>query len=210
MSLKFLTGSLPVCLLSLSLWQFSKSPPGPPSSSVGPRLEAPSVPLLDAATAQAYALFDSARTFVLPAGPRGLEYSPEIRALEGRKVRLSGSMVRHLHDDPAVFLLTAQPMSLNMAEYGLADDLPPHAVHVKLPVIPGMAPDWIRQPIMVYGRLELGPREEQDGRISQVRLYADHITAADGCTLLEPRRSVLLQPARIRSGRLALTTLSAP
>ena len=72
-----------------------------------------------------------------------------------------------------------------------------------------MAPDWVRQPLTVYGRLELGPREERDGRISQIRLYADHVTAADGQTLLEPRRPLILQPARLRPGKSMLPTLSA-
>ena len=118
-------------------------------------------------------------------------------------------MVRHAHDDAAVFLMTPQPMTLNMQEYGLADDLPPNAVHVILPVLPGMAPDWVRQPIVVHGRLELGSRTELDSRVSHIRLYAEQITAADGRTIIEPRRSVLLQPARLKAGKVSLNTLSA-
>jgi hypothetical protein len=119
-------------------------------------------------------------------------------------------MVRQANDDPALFLLTPQPMTLNMAEFGLADDLPPQAVHVVLPVLPGQAPDWVRQPLVLYGRLELGSRQEKDGRISQTRLFADHLTAADGRTLIEPRRSVMLQPARVKSGKLTPLSASAP
>ena len=208
MSLKFLAGSLPLLVLSVSAWQFSKSPVAGPQPTPPTVDETTAVPALETVVTEAYELFDSGKTFVLPAGPRGLEYSTGARGLDGKNVRISGFMVRHLHDDPAVFLLTEQPTVLNVAEYGLADSLPPNAVHVFLPVLPGMAPDWVRQPIVVYGRLELGTREEADGRISQVRLYADHITAADGRTLIEPRRSVVLQPARVRSGKLTTPILS--
>ena len=209
MSLKFLAGLLPLLLLSVSVWQFSKpvSPELPPAASPG--VSGTAAPVLEPAVTEAYTLFNTGLAFVLPAGPKGLEYSAETRSLDGKKVRLTGSMVRHPHEDTSVFLLTEHPVVLNVAEYGLADSLPPNAVHVFLPVLPGMAPDWVRQPLMIYGRLELGTREEKDGRISQIRLYADHITAADGRTVIEPRRSVLLQPARVRSGRLQPHTLSA-
>ena len=206
MSLKFLAGLVPVLLLSASVWHFSKPETGMPSPALaGPEVHA----ALEAATINQYAPFDLGQTFVLPAGPKGLEYSAEARHLDGSNVRLSGYMVRHFHDDAAVFLLIGQPVVLNVAEYGLADSLPPNAVHVLMPILPGMAPDWVRQPLVIYGRLKLGTREEMDGRISQIRLYAEPVTAADGITVIEPRRSVLLQPARIRSGKLKPPTLSA-
>lgn len=203
MSLKFLAGLFPVLLLSASAWQFSK-PAAPKSPS------ATAAPILDSVVSESYSTFGIDEVFVRPAGPKGLEYSPATRLLDGKKVKVAGSMVRHLHEDHAVFLLTEQPMVLNVAEYGLADDLPPNAVHVILPVLQGMAPDWVRQPIVVHGRLELGTRQEMDGRVSQIRLFADHITAADGRTLIEPRRSVMLQPARIGSGKLRPAPFSTP
>ncbi|MDB6069424.1 MAG: hypothetical protein JWL81_595 [Verrucomicrobiales bacterium] len=205
MNLKILAGLLPLLLLSVSVWLMSKpdsqgapsndGTPATPTAEVGPSA-------LESKIVEAYNAFDFGKIFVLPAGPKGLEYSAVARGFDGKKVRLAGSMVRHLHEDASLFILADQPMSLNVAEYGLADSLPPNAVHVILPVLPGMAPDWVRQPMVIYGTLELGPREEKDGRISQVRLHADHITAADGRTVIEPRRSILLQPARLRSGKL--------
>ena len=202
MKSKFLVALIPVVLLSVSAWRFSQPLPAGPLPG-----GAPAAPAFDGQ--HAYAPFDLERLFVLPAGPKGLEYSKEARLLGGKNVRITGSMVRHPHDDAAVFLMTPQPMTLNMQEYGLADDLPPNAVHVILPVLPGMAPDWVRQPIVVHGRLELGSRAEMDGRVSHIRLFAEQITAADGRTLIEPRRSVLLQPARIKAGKVSLNTLSA-
>ena len=202
MKSKFLVGLIPVLLLAVSAWRFSRPFPADPLPG-----GAPATPAFEGR--HAYAPFDLERLFVLPAGPKGLEYSKEARLLEGKNVRIAGSMVRHAHDDAAVFLMTPQPMTLNMQEYGLADDLPPYAVHVILPVLPGMAPDWVRQPIVVHGKLELGSRTELDGRISHIRRLAEQITAADGGTLIEPRRSVLLQPARIKAGKVSLNTLSA-
>lgn len=202
MKSKFLAALIPVLLLSVSAWRFSQPLPAGPLPG-----GAPVTPAFE--SQHAYAPFDLERLFVLPAGPKGLEYSGEARLLAGKNVRIAGSMVRHAHDDAAVFLMTPQPMALNMQEYGLADDLPPNAVHVILPVLPGMAPDWVRQPIVVHGRLELGSRAEMDGRVSHIRLFAEQITAADARTLIEPRRSVLLQPARIKAGKVSLNTLSA-
>ena len=207
MNLKILAGLLPLLLLSVSVWLLSK----PDSQGASSSAAAPAPPAasstLESGIAEEYTGLEFSKIFVLPAGPKGLEYSPQARGLDGKKVRLAGSMVRHLHEDAAVFILTDQPMALNVAEYGLADSLPPNAVHVILPILPGMAPDWVRRPLVVYGTLALGPREEKDGRISQIRLHADHITAADGLTLIEPRRSVLLQPARLRSGTLKPSSL---
>ena len=204
MSLKIIAAALPVFLLMLSAWRFSQPMAGEAKAAGG----AP-VAMLEEAEVAGYEAFDLERTFVLPAGPKGLEYSAEAKRLEGRRVRIGGSMVRHAHDDAAIFLLTTHPMVLNMQEYGLADDLPANAVHVILPVVAGVAPDWVRQPLVVYGRLELGGRQELDGRLSQVRLIAEHVTAADGRTAIELRRSVLRQPARVKAGKVQRQTLSA-
>jgi hypothetical protein len=210
MKFKFLAGFFPVLVLAVSAWRFSQPQVASPAPVVTAVAPAAAAPLLSEDQVAQYAPFDIDQTFTLPAGPKGLEYSAAARALDGKPVRISGSMVRQANDDPALFLLTPQPMTLNMAEFGLADDLPPQAVHVVLPVLPGQAPDWVRQPLVLYGRLELGSRQEKDGRISQTRLFADHLTAADGRTLIEPRRSVMLQPARVKSGKLTPLSASAP
>ena len=209
MKFKFLAGFFPVLVLAVSAWRFSQ-PQAASSAAAAP--DAPVLtasPLLEEAQVARFAPFDITQTFTLPAGPKGLEYSAAARALDGKPVRITGSMVRQANDDPALFLLTPQPMALNMEEFGLADDLPPQAVHVVLPVLSGQAPDWVRQPLVIYGRLELGSRQEKDGRISQTRLFAEHITAADGRTLIEPRRSVMLQSSRVKSGKLSAPPLSA-
>ncbi len=157
--------------------------------------------MVGAEEAGEYAAFEFGKVFKRPAGPKGLEYTEEARVLDGKKVRMSGYMVRHWHEDASVFLFTEHPMVLNVAEYGLADDLPPDAVHVIQEVLPGRAPDWVRQELVVMGRLELGPRQEQDGRVSQVRLHAERITAADGRSVVEVRRPAALQRMRVNAVR---------
>ena len=209
MPLKRLTGILPLLMLAGMAWWLSRPETG--VGGVGGRVaEVKGVAevkeeakMIGVEEAGEYAAFEFGKVFTKPAGPKGLEYTAEARALDGKKVRMSGYMVKHWHEDASVFLFTEHPRVLNMAEYGLADDLPPEAVHVILPVLPGHAPDCVRQRIEVYGRLELGPRQERDSRVSQVRLYAELITAGDGRTLVEVRRPVALQPVRVNAVQTA-------
>ena len=206
MPLKRLTGILPLLLLAGMAWWLSRPEAG--AKGAGGRgaevTEMNEVPkMMGADEAGEYAAFEFGKVFKRPAGPKGLEYTGEARALDGKKVRMTGYMVRHWHEDASVFLFTEHPRVLNVAEYGLADDLPPEAVHVIQEVLPGRAPDWVRQQLVVYGRMELGPRQEQDGRVSQVRLHAERITAEDGRTLVEVRRPVALQRMRVNAVRTA-------
>jgi hypothetical protein len=196
MLLKSLTGILPLLMLAGMAWWLR----GVPREAA----EVKEVPkMIGAEEAVGYAAFDFGKVFKRPAGPKGLEYTAEARELDGKRVRLTGYMVRHWHDDASVFLFAEHPMVLNVAEYGLADDLPPDAVHVIQEVLPGRAPDWVRQQLVVYGRLELGPRQEQDGRVSQVRLHAERVTAADGRTVVEVRRPAALQRMRVNAVKTA-------
>lgn len=203
MLLKSLTGILPLMMLGVTAWWLSR-----PKAGVGGEGERVAevkdvAMVIGEEEAGEYAAFEFGKVFKRPAGPKGLEYTAEARALDGKRVRMSGYMVRHWHEDASVFLFAEHPMVLNVAEYGLADDLPPDAVHVIQGVLPGRAPDWVRQRLVVLGRLELGPREEGDGRVSQVRLHAERITAADGLTVVEVRRPTALQPMRVNAVRTA-------
>lgn len=105
-----------------------------------------------------------------PVGRRGLAYSEKARALEGQSVRMLGYMVRQDLPADGMLLLARYPFQLHETEYGLAEDLPASTVHVivadraveEIPHTPGL--------LLLTGRLELGPREEPDGRVSTVRL----------------------------------------
>jgi hypothetical protein len=74
---------------------------------------------------------------------------------------------------PRQFLLAPLPLQLHEREYGLADDLPPTVVHVDLPPDETgpvtFTPGWL----LLTGTLELGPREEANGRVSSIRLRLD-------------------------------------
>ena len=111
--------------------------------------------------------------FNKPIGPGGLEYSAKVRSLEGRRVHLHGYMVARESAPPGSFLLTPLPVQLHETEYGLADDLPPTTVFIEAPAWRSRAISHRPGLLMVTGILQLGNREEPDGRISSVRLVLD-------------------------------------
>lgn len=111
--------------------------------------------------------------FRQPIGPRGLEYTEKLRALDGRRIRILGFMARQTKPAERCFLLSPVPLTLNEVEYGHADDLPATAIHVfttsdapaATPFTPGL--------LLLTGKLSLGNRLEADGRTSTVRLFLD-------------------------------------
>ncbi|MGS0755766.1 hypothetical protein ACVBEH_14485 [Roseateles sp. GG27B] len=114
--------------------------------------------------------------FTMPVGPRGLEPSAKLLALQGRQVRMLGYMARQDAADalPGVILLTPLPVTLGDEDERYADDLPVTTVYVHLDAAP-------QSPVLAYlpgllaltGRLELGSQAEADGRRSSVRLRLD-------------------------------------
>jgi len=108
-----------------------------------------------------------------PIGPGGLEYSDRLRSLEGIRVRLRGYMVAREAAPPGTFLLAPLPVQLHETEYGLADDLPPATVLVEAPAWSGWAVPHRSGLLTVTGILQLGNREELDGRVSSIRLVLD-------------------------------------
>lgn len=137
-----------------------------------------------------------------PIGPRGLEYSDKLRALEGKKVRILGYMVNQSQLMPWTFLLSAIPVTLHEEEYGLAEDMPATIVHVItqknatpiVPHTPGL--------LLLTGTLGLGNRQEADGRISSVRLTLDPPT---------PEQRAALNPlARSQTSNSSLSTNAMP
>lgn len=116
---------------------------------------------------------------VLPVGPKGWELAEKTRGLDGRRVQLTGYMVRELNPDPDIFLIAVSPVATYACESLAASDVPPNAVQVMLAPRPGLGVTWRPQRLTVIGRLELGHREERDGRVSHVRLVAEQVLAAD-------------------------------
>lgn len=111
--------------------------------------------------------------YLMPVGPRGLEYTDRLLSLRGKKVRVLGYMVRQSQPVPRTLLLSARPMTLHEDEYGFCDDLPPQILHVLTPEAEAPSVPFTPGVLLLTGRLDLGPRQEQDGRVSHVRLFLD-------------------------------------
>lgn len=117
--------------------------------------------------------------FQQPVGPRGLQASARLLALDGQRVRLVGYMVREAQAPAGRLILTAMPVLLGDEDEPLADDLPPAALFVhlagaasqaRLPHVSGL--------IQLQGRLQVGPLAEPDGHVSTVRLLLDDAASA--------------------------------
>lgn len=111
--------------------------------------------------------------FKLPAGPRGLEVTDKVRALDGHRVRILGFMVKQAKPLPGMLLLSPFEITTNEVEYGIADDLPPSLVHVQVPAYEDLGVPFTPGPLLLTGVLEVGPRIEADGRGSMFRLRLD-------------------------------------
>jgi hypothetical protein len=112
--------------------------------------------------------------------PRGKLVAPDVEALAGRRVRVVGHMVNMEEPPRAAFYLAPRPVEQDESGGGTGD-LPPRAVRVEVRWVEGRVP-WIEGPLEVEGRLELGRAEDEEGRVSWVRIVADPppVAAAKG------------------------------
>ncbi len=112
--------------------------------------------------------FVSSRRELLP--------SPRLKALAGRRVRLTGFMVR-MEDPPrGAFYLAPRPVDCDESGAGTGD-LPPEAVRVVVRSSPEETPPWMPQPVEVVGVLDLGPQVDEGGRVSAIRIVLDRPVA---------------------------------
>lgn len=111
--------------------------------------------------------------FAPTVGPRGLEYSDRIRALDGQRVRIVGYMVKQARRYPGIFLFAPLPVSTDEIEYGFCDELPPSTLHVLAADHPDRLVPLQAGRCVLIGRLELGSHPEADGRNSVARLHLD-------------------------------------
>ena len=114
-----------------------------------------------------------AEFFKSPTGPLGLELTDKLRDLAGQRVRILGFMVRQTRPSPGVAILAPFALVTNEFEYGLADDFPSSVVFVEVPRFADLAVPHTPGPLLLTGTLEVGRREEPDGRVSLVRLRLD-------------------------------------
>jgi hypothetical protein len=134
--------------------------------------------------------------FKLPVGPRGLEITPRLQALDGKRVRIFGHMVKEDLTPcnscpvapvkgkrprpawmefvvPGRMMFTELPAMVSHAHYGLADDLPPQTLFVTVPDRFGELVPYTPGAMLLTGVLSVGNKPEPDGRISVVRLTLD-------------------------------------
>jgi hypothetical protein len=130
--------------------------------------------------------------FKMPVGPYGLEISEKLMSLDGKKVRIRGYMVKedrcragHAHNPADAhkevvygrFMLSPAPVMISYACFGTSDDLFPQTVFVRVGELPNNPIPYTSTPLELVGTLSVGPSEEPDDRISQVRLALDPLPA---------------------------------
>ena len=116
--------------------------------------------------------------YKLPIGPNGLEPTAKLLSLKDKRVHLKGFMVKAEEPVAGIFMVTLVPVNIPEKEDGPSDDLPGATVFVHMP-----AED--RAKILAYrpgmwdlvGTLQLGAKDETNGRISYVRLLLDQAPA---------------------------------
>jgi hypothetical protein len=109
---------------------------------------------------------------LLVPGTAELRPSEKLLALEGKRVRLVGFMVRMELPPRGAFYLVPRPLSCDEAGGGTAD-LPPQTVRVIVPSAAGKQIAYNPRPLEVTGILETGNRIEGDGQASNIRLILD-------------------------------------
>jgi hypothetical protein len=136
---------------------------------------------------------DFSEFFVLPVGPGGLEPTPKLMALRGQRVRIEGFMVEEEEPYPGLFLLAPFPVALADRADGPADFLPPATLYVHVPEAQrGETLPHRRERLALTGTLELGAREEANGRFSTVRLRVDEL----------PRSAIPSNPNNMNEGAI--------
>jgi hypothetical protein len=112
--------------------------------------------------------------YKMPVGPKGLEPSERLLRLRNQRVRILGYMVQAEEPVPGIFLLAPVPVSIPEKEDGPSDDLPGATLFVHMPPQDADKVLAFRPGLWeLEGKLELGPREEANGRVSYTRLILE-------------------------------------
>jgi hypothetical protein len=103
---------------------------------------------------------------------RGLKPSARLLGVAGKRVRIVGFMAQMEKPPKGGFILCSRPVFATEAGGGTAD-LPPDAVLVVVQSAAGKELEKVPGPLEVTGLLELGVREDEDGRVSRIRIILD-------------------------------------
>ena len=109
--------------------------------------------------------------FFVPS-PTALQLSPKLLALNGKRVRLDGYMVKMEEALPGAFYLTAHPTFCDEEGAGTAD-LPPGCVRVIVRGAKNRPLSFVGRPLIVTGILQVGALTDADGQVSHFRLILD-------------------------------------
>jgi hypothetical protein len=124
--------------------------------------------------------------FRLPVGPKGLEPTEKLLSLNHKTVRLQGHLVMEEEPLPGLAMMTPVPTALAELADGPADYLPPATLFIHLHS--EQAKKFVTHRPGVWtavGRLELGGKQEPNGRVSYVRLIVE-----DPAALRDPTNRV--------------------
>ena len=109
--------------------------------------------------------------FQSPLGPKGAQTTATLLQADGKTMRLTGYMVQQERPSLGRFMLTPRPVRMSEHADGDADDLPIAWAMVYLdPSQSDFVVPYVRGRIEVQGTVSVGRLEEQDGRVSWVRL----------------------------------------
>lgn len=112
--------------------------------------------------------------YKMPVGSKGLEATDKLVSLNGKRVHIQGYMVKEEEPFPGFFMLASLPVSIPEKEDGPSDDLPGSTVFVHMPAEDTQKVLAFRPGVWdLFGTLQLGPKEELNGRISYIRLLLD-------------------------------------
>jgi hypothetical protein len=100
-----------------------------------------------------------------------LNPSARLRALNNKRVRITGYMAQMEEELKGSFYLVPRPVFCDEEGGGIAD-IPPEAVLVIAPFLSDQKIDFVSDLIEVVGTFELG-NKEVGGRVSSIRLILD-------------------------------------
>ncbi len=116
--------------------------------------------------------------FKSPVGPRGLEPSEKLLAMNGKRVRILGYVGEIERTMKRDVIFAPLPLKPQPEEYGLADEIPAAHVLVTIPGNPAVQVPFQSGALLLTGTLSVG-NSTADGETSFVRMLLDAPTEAN-------------------------------
>ena len=110
--------------------------------------------------------------FNMPVGPRGMEPSAKLLALNNKQVRVVGYMAKQETPTPGLFIMTPLAVSMGDEDDKFSDDMPANSIFVHVDNSEALV-HYVPGLISVIGVLSVGNVNEPDGRISYVQIKLD-------------------------------------